>query len=117
MFIVVDALDEYFPVQERKVLLEKLRSLTITSPAKLMVTSRIIPSIELAIQADITKLELQAVDSDIRSHVEARILKDDMLKRPITKPPSMEDKVIGLVVVKAQGMCAPLVLMTTIGFS
>jgi hypothetical protein len=103
LFIVVDALDECFPEQVQEDLLEKLRSLTITSPAKLMVTSRYIPSIESAICADI-KLDIIANNNDIKSFVEARISKNSMLKRLVTKVPSIEEKVVGTVVEKAQGM-------------
>jgi len=101
--IVVDALDECFPEQVQRDLLEKLRSLTINSPAKLMVTSRDIPSIQRTICADI-ELEIVAMECDIKSHVKARIFKDNMLKRLITKPPSMEDNVVRTVVEKARGM-------------
>jgi hypothetical protein len=103
LFIVVDALDECFPEQVRGDLLDELRSLTIIPHTKLMVTSRDIPSIERAIKADIT-IEIVATDSDIKSHVEGRISKDAMLKRLITKAPSMEEKVVHRVVEKAQGM-------------
>jgi hypothetical protein len=103
IFIVVDALDECFPEHVQEGFLAKLRSLTVDSTAKLMVTSRYIPSIELAIHADI-RLEIIAMESDIISHVEARILENSMLKRLVTKPPSLEEKVVGTVVEKAQGM-------------
>jgi hypothetical protein len=103
LFIVVDALDECFPEQVQEDLLEKLRSLTITPHAKLMVTSRYIPSIESAICADI-KLDIIANNSDIKSFVEARISKNNMLNRLVTKVPSIEEKVVGTVVDKAQGM-------------
>ena len=123
LFIVVDALDECFPEQVREDLLDKLRSLTTIAPVKLMVTSRHIPSIECAIHADI-KLEIIATESDIKTHVEGRISKDNMLKRLITRAPSMEEKVVGIVVEKARGMYAGrsgisfvIVLMTLIGSS
>jgi hypothetical protein len=70
---------------------------------KVMLTSRYIPSIESAIHAKIT-LEITAMETDVRSHVEARIYDNNMLKRLITKVPSMEEKVIRTVVEKAQGM-------------
>ena len=103
VFIVIDALDEHFPDEDRMVLLEKLRVLTVVSPAKLMVTSRDILSIDRAIRADI-QLETQATESDIRSYIDGRILKNTMLKRLVTKLPSIGEKVVGLVVERAQGM-------------
>ena len=79
VFIVVDALDECFPEQAQRDLLDRLRSLTVVSPAaKLMATSRYIPSIEGAIHADV-RLEIIATESDIRSLVEARIFKNHTL--------------------------------------
>jgi hypothetical protein len=103
VFIVIDALDECFPEQVQVDLLESIRSLVVTPHAKAMVTSRHIPSIESTIHADIT-LEIMAMETDVRSHVEARIYNNNTLKRLITKPPSMEEKVISTVVEKAQGM-------------
>ena len=103
VFIVVDALDECFPEDVQSDLLEKLQSMTNVSSAKLMVTSRHIPLIEHAIRADI-KLEIIALNSDIESLVEARISKNNMLKRLTTKPPSIKEKVVETVVEKAQGM-------------
>jgi hypothetical protein len=103
-FIVVDALDECFPERAGLDLLARLQSLTVTTPAKLMVTSRYIPSIESAILADV-KLEITSMESDMISLVKARISEDKMLERLITKAPSMEEKVASVVVGKAQGMC------------
>jgi hypothetical protein len=103
VFIVVDALDECFPEHVREDFLENLHSLMAHSTAKLMATSRDIPSIGSAIRADI-KLEIVAMDSDIRSHVEARIMKNGMLKRLVTRPPSLKEKVVATVVEKARGM-------------
>ena len=104
VFIVVDALDECFPEQAQQDLLERLQSLTVATPvAKLMVTSRYIPSIERAIHADV-KLEIVATECDIRSHVEARIFKNHTLNRLITKAPSMTERVVRKVTDKAQGM-------------
>jgi hypothetical protein len=103
VFIVVDALDECFPEQVREELLENLHSIMANSTAKLMVTSRDIPSIGSAIRADI-ELEIIAMESDIKSHVQARLMKNAMLKRLVTRPPSLEEKVVETVVEKARGM-------------
>jgi hypothetical protein len=103
VYIVIDALDECFPELVQENLLEKLQSLIVNSTAKLMVTSRHIPSIELAIYADI-KLEIVAMESDIKSHVHARITNNSMLKRLVTRPPSLEEQIVKRVVEKAQGM-------------
>lgn len=84
-------------------LLEKLRSSTLISPVKMMVPSRYIPSIERAICADVS-LEINATESDIKSHIEDRISNDDMLKRLITKPPSTGEKLVETVLEKARGM-------------
>ena len=111
VFIVVDALDECFPEEARNDLLEKLRSLTNIPSAKLMVTSRHIPSIESAICADV-ELEIIALDSDIEALVKARISKNKMVERLITRRPSIKEKVIGTVVEKAQGMYAALNLFS-----
>lgn len=104
IFIVIDALDECYPEEVQMDLLGKLQYVTGKPSAKLMVTSRLIPSIERAMRADI-KLEIIATDGDIRSHVEARIIKNDMLKRLVTKAPSIEEKVVSVVTEKAGGMC------------
>jgi hypothetical protein len=101
--IVIDALDECFTERVQVDLLEKLRTLTVIPGTKLMVTSRPIPSIEHAIHADV-KLHIVAMEHDIKSHVEAQIFKNNMLKRLITKAPSIEDKVVRAVTEKAQGM-------------
>jgi hypothetical protein len=103
VFIIIDALDECFPEQVQADLLETIHSLTITPHAKVMVTSRYIPSIKSAIHAGIT-LEITAMETDVRSHVEARIYNNNTLKRLVTKAPSMAEKVISTVVEKAQGM-------------
>ena len=103
VFIIIDALDECFPEQVRQEFLRRLESLTVVTPTKMMATSRYIPSIERAIHAD-TQLEITAMESDIRSHVEARILNNAMLARLITKAPSMEERVVRIVVERAQGM-------------
>jgi len=103
VFMVVDALDEYFPEEARNNLLERLRSLTKVPSAKLMITSRYIPSIESAICADI-KLEIIALDNDVKALVEARISEDKMLERLVTRQPSIKEKVVRAVVEKAQGM-------------
>ena len=103
VFIVVDALDEFFPESAQSDLLMRLRSLTSISPANLMVTSRHIPFIEHAIHADV-KLEIIALDGDIESFIEARISNDNMLKRLATKPPSIKEQVVRAVVERAQGM-------------
>jgi NAD-specific glutamate dehydrogenase len=103
VFIVMDALDECFPEQVQVDLLETIQSLIITPHAKLLVTSRHIPSIKSAIHADIM-LEIMAMERDVRSHVEARIYNNNTLKRLVTKAPSMEEKVVRTVVDKAQGM-------------
>ena len=69
-FIVVDAPDECSPEQAQRDLLGLLRSSPIVAPAaKLMVTSRYIPSIKRAIHADV-QLKTVATESDIGSHVE-----------------------------------------------
>jgi len=104
VFVVVDALDECFPEEACNNLLERLRSLTKIPSAKLMVTSRDIPSIESAICADV-KLEIIALDSDIKALVEARISEVKMLERLINRQPSIKEKVVMTVVEKAQGMC------------
>jgi hypothetical protein len=103
IFIIIDALDECFPERVQVDLLENIRSLIVTPHAKLMVTSRHIPSIESAIHADIT-LEITAMEADVRSHVEARIFNSNTLKRLITKAPSMEEKVVTTVIERAHGM-------------
>jgi ankyrin repeat domain-containing protein 50 len=103
VFIVVDALDECFPEHVQVDLLETIQSLIITPHAKLLVTSRHIPSIKSAIHADII-LEVTAMETDVRSHAKARIYNNNTLKRLITKAPSIEEKVISTVVEKAQGM-------------
>jgi hypothetical protein len=103
VFIIIDALDECFPEHVQVDLLETIQSLTITPHAKLLVTSRHIPSIKGAIHADIM-LEVTAMETDVRLHAKARIYNNNTLKRLITKPPSMEEKVISTVVEKAQGM-------------
>ena len=104
VFMVVDALDEFFLEEARNDLLEKLRFLTNIPSAKLMITSRHIPSIERTICADI-KLEIVALDSDIEALIEARISKDKMLERLVTREPSIKEEVIETVLKKAQGMC------------
>jgi hypothetical protein len=103
VFIIIDALDEYFPEHVQVDLLETIQSLIITPHAKLLVTSRHIPSIKSAIHADII-LEVVAMETDVRSHAKAHIYSNNTLKRLITKPPSMEEKVISTVVEKALGM-------------
>jgi hypothetical protein len=103
VFVVIDALDECFPEQVQADLLETIQSLVVTPHAMAMVTSRHIPSIESAIHADIM-LEITAMERDVRSHVEARIYNNNTLKRLVTKPPSIKEKVISAVVDKAQGM-------------
>jgi hypothetical protein len=103
VFIIIDALDECFPEQVQVDLLKNIRSLAIIPHVKVMVTSRYIPSIKSAIHAEIT-LEITAMETDVRSHVEARIYDNNVLKRLITKAPSMEEKVARTVVEKAQGM-------------
>jgi len=82
--MVVDALDKCFPEESPNNLLEKLRSLMNIPSARLMVTSQHIPSIESVICAD-TKLEIVALESDSEALVEARISKDKMLERLITR--------------------------------
>lgn len=115
VFIVVDALDEFYPEEDRRNLLEELRSLTENRSVKLMATSRHIDSIAYSIGADI-KLEITAMSDDIKSLVQARISTNDMLKRLLTKRPSIEDKVVNSVVEKAQGMYVPALLLLPVFF-
>jgi hypothetical protein len=103
VFIVVDALDEFYHEDDRRDLIEKLRLLAINSSAKLMTTSRRIDSIAHAIRAD-AELEITAMPCDIAAHIQARISTNTMLERLITKPASIKKEVVDTVIEKAQGM-------------
>jgi exopolysaccharide biosynthesis predicted pyruvyltransferase EpsI len=98
IFVILDALDEYFSEEVRHNLLQHLRSFT---SVRIMITSRPLPSIENALNG-VSRLILRASAKDIGSHFQVRVQRNPTLAKLISKASftDVERKVIE----KADGM-------------
>jgi hypothetical protein len=105
LFIVIDALDECFPEQVRHALLHDMHSLvSAEAPVRLFITSRPHPVIENAI-AGVTRLQINALLSDIQSHIASRIAGNlSSLQTFLKDVPTLRDEIIRIVADKAGGM-------------
>ena len=102
VFILVDALDECSETgQTREKFVRHLQSLL--PHIRLLVTSRQIPSIE-ATFANVPRMEIRALDEDVRIAVNARIDEEPLLKSYIEEDPVMSTTITDTIISKTNGM-------------
>lgn len=102
VFIVIDAIDEIANDQgQTRALAEELRALPRN--AYITVTTRQIPAIEAEF-ASFTRLEIRAVDEDVRSYVISRMSKENLLAKHIQANSTLTEIITSKVVGNVQGM-------------
>jgi hypothetical protein len=102
VFIVVDALDECPESNDtRDSFIAEIRKLHPI--VHLMVTSRDISTIEREFEAA-ARVEIRAIDSDVRRYLESRIGRERRLLRHVKADPDLHETIINTVVEKAKGM-------------
>jgi hypothetical protein len=102
IFIVIDALDECPETEGTRdnFLAEVLK---LHQNARLLVTSRYIPTIESQFE-NATRLEICASDRDIGIYLESRIERENRLARHVKAAPDLKGVLISTVRRKAKGM-------------
>jgi hypothetical protein len=107
-YIVLDALDESGSVENRKDVLDVLRTVLMMKVAEkhvhIIATSRKEPDIQKALEPIVSAqilMDTAKVDEDIRLHVHKRLNEDDRLK---SRPISIKKEIISSLVQKAHGM-------------
>lgn len=98
IFVVIDALDECFDEETRHHLLQLLHTFTF---AKVLITSRPLPSIERVMQG-IPRLIIRATAKDIRTHFQARKQRNPTLNDLILRLSGID--IDAKVVERADGM-------------
>lgn len=102
VFIVIDAIDEIANGQgQTRTLAEELRALPRN--VYIMVTTRPIPAIEAEF-ASFTRLEIRAVDEDVRSYVISRMSRENLLAKHIQAEPTLAETITSKVMGNVQGM-------------
>jgi hypothetical protein len=102
VFIVVDALDECLEGNQRQLMIE-LQSLTSTLGVKLMVTSRLLASIEAQFRGA-KRLDICANNDDVRTYIECRIRSEPRLARHIESHPPLQESIMNEIVANVRGM-------------
>ena len=100
VFVVIDALDECE---------EAIRDpfvailMDLPSNAYLLVTSRSLPTIEQE-TVFTAKLEIRAIDEDVKKYVEARLSQSGRMLRRLEGDQALRDKIVDTLVANANGM-------------
>ena len=100
VYIVVDALDECRERDQRD-LITTLQSLA--GNINMMVTSRILPSIQQLFQ-DAKRLDIRANNDDVRRYIEGRIPHENRLARHVGKDRSLQETIVNKIVANVKGM-------------
>jgi hypothetical protein len=107
-YIALDALDECGSVEERKNILDVLRTILAMNVSEkrvhLFASSRKEPDIQKVLESIVSAqipMDTAKVDEDIRVHIHKRLDEDDRLK---THPASIKKEIITNLVQKAHGM-------------
>lgn len=100
VFIVIDALDEFFYEHQNDLIAEMLR---VKPSIDLLITSRDTLNVEFDPQ-NMCRLEIQAENEAVRKYLEESITNSTRLKGHIKKQPSLKEKIIKTIVEKAQSM-------------
>ena len=105
VFIVLDALDECLH-SARERFVKELQSLARN--VNLMVTSRLLPSIEQQFQG-VNRLEIQAHVDDMWKYIENRFVSEGRLARLVNNDWALQEGIVNEVVTKASGMYVLLI--------
>ncbi|KAI9770937.1 MAG: hypothetical protein M1840_002641 [Geoglossum simile] len=101
LFIVIDAFDEF---SERNGTRDSFFAEIRTLPnMHLLVTSRHISTIESLFEKT-ARVEVRAIDTDVRRYLECRIEREGRLVRHVKADPSLKETIVDTVVAKAKGM-------------
>ncbi|KAJ7021489.1 hypothetical protein C8F04DRAFT_905423, partial [Mycena alexandri] len=90
VFIIVDAMDEY-PEFQREILLQKLAAMG--SNVNLMITSRPNISLEPSSFRNLERLDIHAMEDDLRKYVDAQIVSSPRLRTHVMKQPGLQDEI------------------------
>ncbi|KAJ6517627.1 ankyrin repeat-containing domain protein, partial [Mycena vulgaris] len=101
VYLVVDALDEYFE-NPRNILLKALTQLPMATTS-LMFTSRLHITLD-GFFPDLPSLEIHASDNDIRHYVEQQIQISSRLSRHVQKRPELRNEITSKIASNVQGM-------------
>jgi hypothetical protein len=102
VFIVIDALDEYSESGgTRDCFLNEIRRLQPS--VHILITSRPISSIESELEGA-THLEIRATDSDVRTYLETRIMREGRLRRLLKADLALQETIIDKIAENAKGM-------------
>ncbi|KAJ6580363.1 ankyrin repeat-containing domain protein, partial [Mycena vulgaris] len=101
VYLVVDALDEYFE-NPRNILLKALTQLPMATTS-LMFTSRLHITLD-GFFPDLSSLEIHASDNDIRHYVEQQIQISSRLSRHVQKRPELRNEITSKIASNVQGM-------------
>ncbi|KAJ7021504.1 hypothetical protein C8F04DRAFT_266660 [Mycena alexandri] len=90
VFIIVDAMDEY-PEFQREILLQQLAAMS--SNVNLMITSRPNISLEPPSFCNLERLDVHAMDDDLRTYVDAQIVSSPRLRMHVMKQPGLQEEI------------------------
>jgi hypothetical protein len=106
VFIVVDALDEYSELDEKRSrFLANLRKLTA---AQFVVTSRPHISTDPEYFTGVSILEVRASSDDIKAFIHGRISDPGKLKRLVQEDHSLRGEIVDTIIKSANGMYIPI---------
>ncbi|KAJ7021832.1 hypothetical protein C8F04DRAFT_1012929, partial [Mycena alexandri] len=90
VFIIVDAMDEY-PEFQREILLQQLAAMG--SNVNLMITSRPNISLEPSSFCNLERLDIHAMEDDLRKYVDAQIVSSPRLRMHVMKQPGLREDI------------------------
>ncbi|KAJ7040492.1 hypothetical protein C8F04DRAFT_237798 [Mycena alexandri] len=90
VFIIVDAMDEY-PESQREILLQQLTAMA--SNVNLMITSRPNISLEPSSFRNLERLDIHAMEDDLRKYVDAQIVSSPRLRMHVMKEPGLQEEI------------------------
>ncbi|KAJ7462092.1 ankyrin repeat-containing domain protein [Mycena latifolia] len=109
VFIIVNALEEY-PERQRDALLRRISALGTT--VSLLLTSRHNITIDHIIpDSTLTRLEIRAMESDIRRHMDAQITQCSHFLKLIKNQPGLRKEIEARITRHSDGMCVFTVLV------
>jgi Cdc6-like AAA superfamily ATPase len=101
VFIIIDALDEY-PEFQRDILLQQLA--VMGSNVNLMITSRPNISLEPSTFPNLERLDIHAMEDDLRNYVDAQINSSPQLRMHVQSQPVLREEILQRIIDTVDGM-------------